>query len=120
MSDPLNGLKITGFQMKLSDPHELPLLAYFSVEFNGVLVVRDCKLLNAERGPFVAMPSRVVQGRCSCGTKNSVRSHHCTRCGAKLTPAPRGEKPSDIFRDIAFPLIAGPAAGDHRGRRRRI
>jgi stage V sporulation protein G len=99
---------ITEVRIKLmEDPHDR-LQAFCSITFDGCFVVRDLKIIQGTKGPFVAMPSRKLTDRCPCcNNKNHVRSQHCNQCGAKLNEnrAPCGENGrAKLYADIAHPI----------------
>src|SRR5260221_14531236 len=61
------------------------LQAFCSVTFDDAFVIRDLKIIEGTKGPFVAMPSRKLTDRCpQCGCKNHLRSRYCNQCGEKL------------------------------------
>jgi stage V sporulation protein G len=71
-------------------------------------VIRDLKIIQGVKGPFVAMPSRKLTDRCPrCHTKNHLRALHCNQCGAKLDEE-RATKDNDgrakLYADIAHPI----------------
>jgi stage V sporulation protein G len=99
---------ITEVRIKLmEDPHDR-LQAFCSITFDSCFVVRDLKIIQGTKGPFVAMPSRKLTDRCPCcNNKNHVRSQHCNQCGAKLNEnrAICGENGrAKLYADIAHPI----------------
>jgi stage V sporulation protein G len=75
---------------------------------NNEFVIRDLKIVNGTRGPFVAMPSRKLMDRCArCGGKNHIRANYCNDCGSKLSIK---RSPQDapgrikLHADIAHPI----------------
>jgi stage V sporulation protein G len=101
---------ITEVRIKLmEDNHENERLqAFCSVTFDDAFVVRDLKIIEGTKGPFVAMPSRKLTDRCpSCGCKNHLRSRFCNACGAKLNEE-RAMRDADgrvkLHADIAHPI----------------
>lgn len=101
-------MEITETRVKLADSHQERLLAFCTITFDDAFVIRDVKVIEGPRGPFVAMPSRKVMGRCSdCGEKNHLRANYCNQCG-KRTHAQR--MPDDsrsrtrLYVDIAHPI----------------
>lgn len=80
-------MQITEIRIKLMDDKESRnerLLAFCSVTFDHMFVVRDLKIIEGLKGHFVAMPSRKLTDRCTCGSKNHLRARFCNQCGAKL------------------------------------
>ncbi|MBI3318087.1 MAG: septation protein SpoVG family protein [Candidatus Omnitrophica bacterium] len=93
---------------------EAKLKAYATVTFDQMFVVRNLKVIEGNKGLFVAMPSERAKEPCpKCGFRNAVRSHFCSQCGDALNPAPHpvenaqgGVPPegSSEHRDIAHPI----------------
>ena len=84
------------------------LQAFCSVTFDDAFVVRDLKIIEGTKGPFVAMPSRKLTDRCpGCGSKNHLRSRFCNQCGTKLDED-RATRDADgrvkLHADIAHPI----------------
>jgi stage V sporulation protein G len=101
-------VEITEVRIKLmDDPHDR-LQAFCSITFDGCFVIRDLKIIQGAKGPFVAMPSRKLTDRCpKCQCKNHLRALHCNQCGAKLDDE-RATKDTDgrakLYADIAHPI----------------
>ncbi len=101
-------MEITEVRVKLmNDPNDR-LLGFCSVTLDGSFVIRDLKIIQGGKGPFVAMPSRRLMDRCSsCRQKNHLRAKFCNQCGAGLRED-RSLKDSDgrakLFADIAHPI----------------
>ncbi|MGH7126942.1 MAG: SpoVG family protein [Planctomycetaceae bacterium] len=101
-------MQITEVRIKLmDDPHER-LQAFCSITFDECFVIRDLKIIQGVKGPFVAMPSRKLTDRCPrCHTKNHLRAPYCNHCGAKLDDE-RALKDDDgrakLYADIAHPI----------------
>ena len=84
------------------------LQAFCSVTFDDAFVVRDLKIIEGTKGPFVAMPSRKLTDRCpGCGCKNHLRARFCNQCGGKLDED-RATRDADgrvkLHADIAHPI----------------
>jgi stage V sporulation protein G len=102
-------MEITEVRIKLMEESEDRLRAFCSITFDDSFVVRDLKIIDGTSGPFVAMPSRKLTGRCGrCGFKNHLRSNHCNQCGSKLRVRldNRDEEssPNKLYADIAHPI----------------
>jgi stage V sporulation protein G len=101
-------VEITEVRIKLmDDPHDR-LQAFCSITFDGCFVIRDLKIIQGAKGPFVAMPSRKLTDRCpKCQCKNHLRALHCNQCGAKLDDE-RATKDTEgrakLYSDIAHPI----------------
>ncbi|MCA9042025.1 MAG: SpoVG family protein [Planctomycetaceae bacterium] len=104
-------MDITEVRIKLmDDPHDR-LQAFCSITLDGMFVIRDLKIIQGAKGPFVAMPSRKLTDRCpKCYSKNHLRAMHCNQCGVRLDED-RATKDSDgrakLYADIAHPINSG-------------
>jgi stage V sporulation protein G len=101
---------ITEVRIKLMEDHNENerLQAFCSVTFDDAFVVRDLKIIEGTKGPFVAMPSRKLTDRCpGCGCKNHLRARYCNSCGCKLDEN-RATRDADgrakLHADIAHPI----------------
>ena len=101
-------LDITEIRVKLVDNRRERLLAFCTVTFQHEFVIRDVKIIDGPRGPFVAMPSRKVMDRCpDCGSKNHLRAAFCNDCGIELDPdrAPADNRGRPrLHVDVAHPI----------------
>lgn len=109
---------ITEVTVRMTEAHQMKFgnpLAFVSVVFDHVFVVRDMKVIQGSNGHlFVAMPSRLLSDRCEgCGGKNHLRSRYCSSCGKRLDEdrAFRTEdgnlcfnSDSKLHADIAHPI----------------
>lgn len=103
-------LEITEVRIKLVTDLDDRLRAFCSITFDGEFVVRDLKIIEGQRGHFVAMPSRKLMEKCiRCAGKNEVRARFCGNCGTRLPESRHvradGGKPR-MFADIAHPINA--------------
>lgn len=101
-------MEITEVRIKLAEESQERLLAFCSITIDGCFVVRDLKIIQGTKGPFVAMPSRKLTDRCiRCQYKNCLRALYCGQCGAKL-PVRRAARCPDgrskLYADIAHPI----------------
>jgi len=100
--------RITEIRVKLTDDPRNKLKAYCSVTIDDAFVVRDLKIIEGNRGPFVAMPSRKLSDHCPrCHHKNHLRASYCNQCGGQLDPdrAPRDNRGrSQLHADLAHPI----------------
>ena len=103
-------MEITEVRIKLVSDVDDRLRAFCSITVDQAFVVRDLKIIQGQRGYFVAMPSRKLTEKCTrCSAKNEVRARYCSHCGAPLPPAPEtdpGGGRSRMFADIAHPINA--------------
>ncbi|MED5330721.1 MAG: SpoVG family protein [Planctomycetota bacterium] len=101
-------MEITETSVKLVDQGKERLLAFCTVTFKDAFVVRDVKIIDGPRGPFVAMPSRKVMDRCGqCHSKNHLRAVYCNECGQRLDPTRAPEDARGRPRlhvDVAHPI----------------
>ena len=85
------------------------LRAFCSVTFDDCFVVRDIRIIEGNKGLFIAMPSRKLSIRCpGCGFKNVVRSQYCNNCGSSVPrelseEVERGR--TKLHADIAHPIL---------------
>ena len=78
-------MEITEVRMFLRDNPATKLRAYATITFDNAFVVRNIKVIEGNKGLFVAMPSRRIEEPCpKCGAKNSLRSKYCNQCGSQL------------------------------------
>ena len=71
-------MEITEVRVKLVTGKNDKLRAFCSITIDNDFVVRDLKVIDGVKGPFVAMPSRKIMERCSrCNGKNHYRAHYC-------------------------------------------
>lgn len=102
-------LDITETRVKLAEHNQQErLLAFCTITFDGCFVVRDVKVIEGLKGPFVAMPSRKVTVRCNqCGDKNHLRARFCNQCGQPVTSIDSFEDARGrprLYVDIAHPI----------------
>jgi stage V sporulation protein G len=102
-------VQITEVRIKLVTDIDDRLRAFCSITLDGEFVVRDLKIIQGQRGHFVAMPSRKLMEKCpKCSAKNEVKARFCSYCGAALPHSPQPEQPQSartrMFADIAHPI----------------
>lgn len=102
-------MKITEVRIKLVSESSDRLQAFCTITLDGEFVVRDLRIIQGQRGPFVAMPSRKLMDKCPrCSMKNEIRARFCNSCGARLDTQPElkvnGNGRSRTFADIAHPI----------------
>ena len=102
-------MEITEVRIKLVAAKNDKLRAFCSITIDNAFVVRDLKVIEGSKGPFVAMPSRKVMQRCrKCGEKNHHRATYCNDCGGRLPPVsktPRSDQDgTKLHADIAHPI----------------
>ena len=102
-------MEITEVRVFLKEGQDKKLKAYATLTFDSQFVVRNVKVIEGNKGLFVAMPSRRLKESCpKCGYKNVVRSRFCNQCGANSgeghRPAPTDEERQAEHKDIAHPI----------------
>ena len=103
---------ITEVRIKLMEDNNERLLAFCSVTFDNVFVIRDLKIIEGTKGIFVAMPSRKLTDRCPrCGCKNHLRARFCNSVRLPARREPRHSATADgrakLHADIAHPIHSG-------------
>jgi stage V sporulation protein G len=103
-------MNITEVRIKLVKDDSQRLMGFCSITIENEFVIRDLKIIEGNKGLFVAMPSRKLNDRCSrCGNKNCLRSCFCQKCGLKLDEhrAPKDSNgKAKLYADIAHPINA--------------
>ena len=103
-------MEITEVRIKLMMSRNDKLRAFCSLTLGNAFVIRDLKIIEGARGPFIAMPSRKLTDRCpSCSGKNALRAKFCNECGGPLNPNRNENNPqgrSRLHADIAHPIHA--------------
>ena len=108
-------MEITEVRIFSRDNPATKLRAYATITFDNAFVVRNIKIIEGNKGLFIAMPSRRIEEPCpKCGAKNSLRSKYCNQCGSQLPQKENhqilenveGEKRNfrSEHRDIAHPI----------------
>ncbi len=78
-------MDITEVRIFMKEGQDKKLKAYATVTFDNTFVVRNIKVIEGQKGLFVAMPSRKMKESCpKCNFKNVVRSKYCNNCGAAI------------------------------------
>ncbi|MDP8216350.1 MAG: septation protein SpoVG family protein [Candidatus Kaelpia imicola] len=83
------------------------LKAYVTITFDDSFVVRNIKVIDGNKGLFVAMPSRKVQKPClRCRRSNSIAARFCNYCGVALESSryPDSHDRQQETKDIAHPI----------------
>ncbi len=103
-------MKITEVKIHLRESAERnrKLKAYVTITFDNSFVVRDIKIIEGNKGLFVAMPSKKTKESCpKCRYKNVSRSKYCNQCGSHLDIKDfTREDYQNEHRDIAHPITA--------------
>jgi len=101
-------VEITEIRVKIVEESGEKLLGFCTITIDQEFVVRDLKIINGPKGPFVAMPSRKLTDKCPrCSCKNHLRARNCNDCGRTLDPnrAGRDERGrAKLHTDIAHPI----------------
>lgn len=97
-------MDITEVKIFKKDTSDKKLRAFATVTFDDCFVVRDLKVIEGNKGLFVAMPSRRMKESCTkCGHRNVVRSKYCNNCG-KMLEVNAAVSRQDEHKDIAHPI----------------
>jgi len=104
-------MEITEVRIFLKEGPDKKLKAYATLTLDNSFVVRNVKVIQGNKGLFVAMPSRKIRESCpKCNYKNAVRSKFCNQCGSNL-PQPQAHDPHTAsavrqseHKDIAHPI----------------
>src|SRR3989338_373288 len=108
-------MEITEVKIFLKEGQDRKLKAYATLTFDNMFVVRNVKVIEGNKGLFVAMPSRKLKDSCpKCSFRNAMRSKYCNQCGNALPqtePRPSYGMGEDSPRqsehkDIAHPITA--------------
>ena len=107
-------MEITEVKIFLKEGQDKKLKAYATLTLDNAFVVRNVKVIEGNKGLFVAMPSRKLKEPCpKCNFRNVVRSKFCNQCGNVLPQVPprapgSGEDLSrqSEHKDIAHPITA--------------
>ncbi len=106
-------MEITEVRIFPRESEDRKLKAYATITIDDAFVVRNVKVIEGNKGLFVAMPSRKLREACpKCNHKNAIRSKYCNQCGTSL---PQTERKEDVHddakrqsghRDIAHPITS--------------
>lgn len=103
-------VEVTEVRIMLAPANDERLRAYCSITLDDAFVVRDIKILEGEKGLFIAMPSRRIMRHCDdCGHKNHLRAKYCNQCGRGLRAVELREHDGGVhslYADIAHPIHA--------------
>jgi stage V sporulation protein G len=109
-------MEITEVRVFLKEGQDKKLKAYATLTFDKAFVVRNVKVIEGNKGLFVAMPSRRLKDSCpKCHYKNVLRSKYCNQCGSTLpmtdhkpvqAPVAGEEARQSEHKDIAHPITA--------------
>lgn len=104
-------MNITEVRVKLTEEKKNRVQAFCSITIDNDFVVRDLKVIDGNKGSFVAMPSRKLTDRCKkCGCKNYLRAQYCNDCGTKLDENRASSSVMGRFKlyaDTAHPINSG-------------
>ncbi|PIU42263.1 MAG: hypothetical protein COS99_01275 [Candidatus Omnitrophica bacterium CG07_land_8_20_14_0_80_42_15] len=108
-------MEITEVRLFLKDGNDKKLKAYATITIDNAFVVRNVKVIEGNKGLFVAMPSRKIKESCpKCNFKNTVRSKFCNQCGSVLPPPKKIETTNPKNRESEHKDIAHPISFECR------
>lgn len=111
-------MEITEIRVFIKEGQDKKLKAYATLTFDNMFVVRNVKVIEGNKGLFVAMPSRKVKEPCpKCNFRNVVRSKYCNQCGGALPPVearPAAAPGDDTIKQSEHKDIAHPITADCR------
>jgi len=94
-------MEITEVKIFMKEGQDKKLKAYATVTFDNCFVVRNIKVIDGNKGLFVAMPSRKMKDPCpKCNFRNTIRSKFCNQCGSSL-PQTEIARPEAVHGDDA-------------------
>ncbi|MFC1807353.1 septation protein SpoVG family protein [Candidatus Omnitrophota bacterium] len=106
-------MEITEVRIFTRDVEDKKLKAFATITIENCFVVRNIKVIEGNKGLFVAMPSRKIKEACpKCNFKNPARSKYCSQCATSIPVASRPVESEDPaqrqseHRDIAHPITA--------------
>lgn len=107
-------MKVTEVRIRIVRENDKEKLrAFSSLTFDNSFVVREVKVIEGDKGLFVAMPSRKVTSRCrKCGGRNVIQAQFCNNCGQKLEEYGQyrisgGQAQQEkMYMDVAHPINA--------------
>jgi len=101
-------MEITEVRIFPRESEDRKLKAYATITIDNSFVVRNVKVIEGNKGLFVAMPSRKLRDACpKCRYKNAIRSKYCNQCGTSLPQVERKEDETGRqsgHRDMAHPI----------------
>ena len=104
-------MEITEVRIFPRESEDKKLKAYATITIDNAFVVRNVKVIEGNKGLFVAMPSRKLRESCpKCNYKNALRSKFCNQCGGALPQIEKKTEPGEDngrqsgHRDIAHPI----------------
>jgi len=111
LKEERNTMEITEVRIFPKEGTDKKLKAYATITIDNSFVVRNVKVIEGNKGLFVAMPSRKIKDSCvKCNFKNVVRSKFCNQCGSSLPAKERRHSADGGFeresehKDIAHPI----------------
>ena len=94
-------MRVTNVEVSLNDRG--CVRAFCRLTLDNEFVVQDVKLIETDRGTFVAMPNRRTTAQClQCAARIANNSKFCSSCGS---PVDRGSFSQEReYCDIAHPI----------------
>ena len=100
-------MEITEVKIFKKDNRDKKLKAFATITLDDSFVVRDLKVIDGNKGLFVAMPSRRIKEPCPrCSHRNVIRSKFCNNCGKPFSEDVNVSRENE-HKDIAHPITLG-------------
>ena len=97
-------MEITEVKIFKKDNRDKKLKAFATITLDDSFVVRDLKVIDGNKGLFVAMPSRRIKEPCPrCSHRNVIRSKFCNNCGKPFSEDVNVSRENE-HKDIAHPI----------------
>lgn len=100
-------IEITEVRVRLTPPGDQKVKAFCSITIMDSFVVRDLKVIESDKGRFLAMPSRKLADKCgNCSAKNPLTARFCNQCGSRMRAdrATQGVGRPRLHSDLAHPI----------------
>ncbi|HAD61936.1 MAG TPA: hypothetical protein DCG12_22080 [Planctomycetaceae bacterium] len=94
-------MRVTNVEVSVN--HRGCVRAFCKLTFDNEFVIQDVKLIETDRGTFVAMPNRRTTGHCPhCAARIATNFQYCCSCGSPVDQASFAHDRE--YCDIAHPI----------------
>jgi len=101
-------MEITEVRVSPVEKQNGRLKGFATITLDGVLVVRGIRIVEGEKGLFIAMPNRKAEHRCgACNAWNVFHARFCNRCGKEILKPDAPEVKEDDeknYHDVVHPI----------------